>query len=750
MSETVVLPDHQNGYSRTPGDLPPGMSGNTPMPPLSGVSAPVETQAREGGENEATATSPTDSWLLQKAREIYVNSTDYLNANITLGWERNLYHFHSEHGPATAYVRKDWNRSRTFRPKTRANVKSAEAAVAAAAFSTQDYLDVKPKNPSKVEQAINAEICKSLAQHRLEESEYSWFLTTVGAFQDTKVYGICVSHQYWKYEQIEETVPAYDDEGNPITGQDETTGETVPMGESRMRVLHDHPVVDLIEPENFRFDPMCDWRNPAHSSPYIVYLWGLYAGDALEMMDKQDPKTGQPLWRKYSLQQILATRKENVDNRTRRARESHHRIDPVNMQEGNEFTMVWAHLNIVRIQGVDIAWWTLGTDLVLTDPIPLTEMYPHLRPGERPFVVGFSVIEAHRNYPTGDVGQSAVLQEEINAVANQRLDNVKLVLNKRYFIRRGSQIDLEALMRNVPGGGVMVNEPEKDVQVIPTQDVTGSSYQEQDRLAVEFDELVGGFSPGSVQSNRKLNETVGGMDHIATAAGSVQDYGITIFFQTWMEPVLKQIIRMEQMYETDTAILEIAGDKSSLFLKSGQSQITDQLLNQDLAIRVNVGLGNTDPMQRVQKLIFGVSQAASLPGMAPKMKSQEIADEIFGSLGYKDATRFFKTDQEMQQEQQQNPPQPPPEVQVKMKELEIRDNDNKMRDAREKAKMEQDKDIADRTLAQQLDIETRKLAAHTQTKQDQIQITRDTVAVKESNRLAEMNMQRAHEANKPR
>ena len=36
-------------------------------------------------------------------------------------------------------------------------------------------------------------------------------------------------------------------------------------------------------------------------------------------------------------------------------------------------------------------------------------------------------------------------------------------------------------------------------------------YQEQDRLNVDYDELTGSFSQGSVMTNRKLGETVGGM-----------------------------------------------------------------------------------------------------------------------------------------------------------------------------------------------------------------------------------------------
>jgi hypothetical protein len=126
--------------------------------------------------------------------------------------------------------------------------------------------------------------------------------------------------------------------------------------------------------------------------------------------------------RKYELGDILSTRKENADNRIRQAREGHMRIDPAQQTQGDESTLVlvWAHLNITRVDHEDYAYWTMGTQLLLTEPVRLTEMYPHLRRGERPFRIGFSSVEAHRNYPAGDVEQGASLQEADTASGPRR------------------------------------------------------------------------------------------------------------------------------------------------------------------------------------------------------------------------------------------------------------------------------------------------------------------------------------------
>lgn len=725
----------QDPYTRGPQDLPPGETPPSDSAGGSNYERGGGDPKRAEGEWDEGDTS-TSAWLIAKAHELYTTSTDYLDANITNQWERTLSHFNNEHAPHTNFRRQDFRRSRVFRPKTRAFVKSSEAALTAAAFSTQDVVDIQADDERNEVQRLSAEVNKEILSYRLDR-RMPWFQTAVGGFQSTKVYGICISFQYWRYQADTSYEPAFDNNGSLM--KDEAGNA---LGTKNSIVRHDDLVCDLVAPENFRFDPMCDWRDPVTSSPYLVYMMPVYAGEALERMEMVDPKTGQPVWLKHSLGSILATRRKNYD-RTRQAREGRERIDPADEQHGNAYTTLWAHLNLVRVNGEDMMFWTMGTELLLTWPVKVSEAYPHLARGERPFVVGFSTIEAFRNYPAGDVEQSAGLQEELNIIANQRLDNVKLVLNKRYYVRRGSQVDLDALVRNVPGGGVMMNDPDKDVKTVETNDVTASSYQEQDRLAVEMDELVGSFSPGSVQSNKNLNETVGGISMVQQTAGSVQDYGLRIFFETWMEPVLKQLVKLIQYYETDQTILTLAAKKSQMWLRYGISELTDDILRQDLTVRVNVGIGNTDPVRRVERLIFGVTQTASLPEMAGRIKAINVGDEIFGSLGYKDSSRFFMTDEEWEAEQQSRPdPGPPPEIQMKKEELQYRREDNQLRHQRELMRLDMDAQLGFAKLALEKELTMEKMYSMLGLEGRKLQTERDTTALRENVHLVELEEKR--------
>ena len=672
-----------------------------------------------------------DAWLVQKAREIYTSSTDYLQTNITNKWEQNLSHFHSTHAPGTSYTRENYRRSKQFRPETRIMVKQSEAAMANAAFTTVDAVTVNPQNPKIPLQNVAAAVQKEVLQYRLE-NRMPWFLTVMGAFQSTKVYGLCISHQYWEYVEDTDLVPALDEKGQLITetGDD---GRPVPMGRKETRVRKDELKCDLYEPENFRFDPMCDWRDPAATSPYLILLRPMYVSDVTEMMEKVDPKTGTSAWKKYSAGEILATRKEDYD-RTRQARAGRNRIDPAENQASQDYTTVWAHFNIIRIDGEDFGYWTMGTELLLTEPMRIRDLYPWLREGERPIVVGFSTIEAFRTYPAGDVEQAAPMQREINDLANLRHDNIKLALNKRYYLRRGAQVDLDALMRNTPGGGVMMNDPERDVKTVETRDVTGSSYQEHGMLASEFERLTGGFN---AQASAGQSAGVGQMTMAGSSAGAVQDYSIKIFVESWMEPVLRQLSRLIQAYETDEVILAIAAEKADLVDKFNENEVTDEMLRQELVVRVNVGMGNTDPMRKVERLTFGLERAIALPGVAERVKGMEVANEIMGTLGYRDATRFFRTDEEMEQ---LPPPPPDPMIEIERMKVENNTRDTSLRDERERMKLESELQIRMSDLAMKYEISMAELENKLGMKLEEIATMRDTKALEAVVKREEMRL----------
>ncbi len=557
----------------------------------------TEVAERPVGSPVDAQDAKAPDWLT-RANQAFKGSTSYLDTNYRTQWERNIRQFRSMHPIGSRYLSEAWKgKSKFFRPKTRAAVRKAEAAAAAAFFSTADVVDLSAIDDNDERQQASAALWKEVMQLRLTKS-VPWFMTVMGAFQDTNVMGAVVSHQNWDFE-------------------------------------NDRPDPELRPLENIRIDPGAKWTDPINSSPYLIDIMAMYVHEVKE-------KAG---WAKCEDGEYL-TAKCDMDS-TRLVREGN-RTDP---KEGadtgiTDFDLVWVHRVIMRDKGEDVIYYTLGQHKLLIDPMPLRDAYPWLPKNRRirPYVMGICVIETHRTMPSSPVELAAPVQSEINTLVNQRRDNVELVLNKRFIVARHKQVDIRSLTRGTAGSVTMANDPKNDIEKLEWSDVTSSAYQEEDRLNLDHDDLMGTFSGSSVASNRKLNETVGGMNLLSTEMNEMGDYTIKTFTETWLEKVLQQILWMEQLYEDDATILALAGQKAKLVQKFGIDTITDDLLMQELTLEINVGMGATNPLNSVERFMAGIQRLKDAFGpefVAQELSFDAVSSELFGKLGYKDGKRFL-------------------------------------------------------------------------------------------------------------
>lgn len=576
-------------------------------------------------------------WL-KLASDAFSSSTSYVDSNYRKKWEDGLRMFQSRHPSGSKYLTESYkHRSKIFRPKSRSLSKKYEAAAAAAFFSNNDVISTSAVNEGDKKQAASAALWKEVLNYRLSKS-IPWFQTVCGGMQDAMTVGVVCSYQYWQYEgeEVTEYVPVTDQFGQPMA---DFMGMPMMQEAKRMVALKDKPCVELMPVENLRIDPGASWINPIESSPYVIRLIPMYVVDVKQMMDKADSKTGAPKWKKLSDGELRSAAKQENDSTRQTRDQNREESTAASNAPLSDFEIVWVHENFMRIDGKEMVYYTLGTQHMLTDAKPLKEVYFH---GERPIVMGVCSIETHKIMPDSPIIQGEQLQREAIEVVNQRLDNVKLVLNKRFLVKRGAQVDIKSLVRNVPGSVTLANDTIGDVREMEFNDVTGSSYQEQDRINVDYDELTGNFSQGSVMTNRKMGETVGGMGMVSGAANQITEYGLRTFTETWVEPVLRQVVKLEQKYETDEVILAIAASQAKLIDKYGINQITDDLLNQELTLNVNVGMGATDPIQKLQKFVGAMSAFAQVAQMQlPNVDIAEVGKEVFGLAGYRDGARFM-------------------------------------------------------------------------------------------------------------
>ena len=633
-----------------PGEDPlKGIRGQ-PMPFASPVPPPGEDGVERAYELENAAQSqaaapegvgsyePQGIQFLDMVRDAEQQAQLYMAQVNRRAWAQSLRAAHNEHYVGSKYAKPEWrNRSRLFVPKTKGAIRKDMAAVAASLFNSIDAIACLPGNDSDPKQRASAAIMEELVNYRTDRSSGNaampWFLIALGARMDANITGICLTKQYWLHEFRKDREEEYDDQES---------------GTRMTRDVHvlevDRPDMILFAPENFVIHPGANWLNPVQSAAYIILKYPM-------TMEEIRAKQNSPLnpWHDLSEEQLRGAAnlgKQDMEA-IRRARESGlDRFDET--QTGTEFQVIWVYENFIRTNGEDWNFWSVGDQYYLTDPKPTRETYPE-QFGERPLALGYGAIESHRIFPMSNVESWQPLQVETNDLRNLHLDGIKQNVMPVTKVVRGKRIDLDQIRRRSAGSSIFVDNKDDVTFEQPPQIGTAGVMMDRE-LGLEFDDLAGQQNYGTVENNNAVGKTLGGLKLAAGSANAVQEFDVRVWIETWATPALAQIVRLEQYYESDPLVLGLCGQKAQLLQKYGVSQIDDDLLEQEVTVRVSVGLGAGDPQQRLAKFQSAAEVAGPLLGQTQEFQSgqvelnwEELANEIFGAAGYKDGgMRFFK------------------------------------------------------------------------------------------------------------
>ncbi|MEN3385234.1 MAG: hypothetical protein V7608_5278 [Hyphomicrobiales bacterium] len=601
-------------------------------------------QSAQMTDTERDEAAPDYLRLMREARQ---RGQTYYTENLQGPVDTNYRAFRNKHFAGSKYWSTDYrNRSKLFRPKTRSAVRKANAAAISALFSSTDAVKCSAGDDSNPQQKANAALTQELFNYRTDrtsgQAAIPWFRICGGAHQDAMLQSACISKQYWK---LELRAMGEESDLDAVTGEpllDEETG--APKMVEVYKPFIDRPDVMLFPLENIVIDPAANWLSPIQSAAFFMARVPMSIDEVMQMQHH-------PLnpWKPLTEAQLRSggAVSDYTAKNTRQQREGIDRLD--NRFTGTRsFEIVWVYEVFIRWQGEDICFWAAGDQHYLTDPKPVREVYPE-QGGERPYTFGVINLESHRLFPMSPVESWQQGQVEINDFANLTLDVAKLSVAPVTKVKRGQNVDLGALSRRGPQSQILVNNPD-DVTWDRQPGPDGSAMAIQDRLSVDFDDQAGQFNSGSVQTNRSLNETVGGLRLISGAANAVSEFDLRVWIETWTEPTIAQIVKLLQYYEDDQTILALCGGRAKLFEKFGVSEINDELLQQQIKVRVDAGVGNADPEQKLAKLQTGLSILMPLFANSPQVASGElsvdlraIADEVFGLCGQRDgAAKFIK------------------------------------------------------------------------------------------------------------
>jgi hypothetical protein len=613
---------------------------------------------------EGEETFFTDHEILGYLGESKRLARNYQQIAAMRDWEEAEAAYRSRHHGRSKYNKAHYkNRASYFKPKTRAAVHRNLMSTAAALFASSDVIVTEAADDTNDMQRANAELIREILNARLtnktERTGVPWDRIVLGARVQSQTMGVTCAKVHWRYKTIEKTVqreeqrPRVTPDGFPV--MDYMTGqpivETVVVEDAVTDVLVDKPVVDLIPAEMVLMNPAADWINPIQSSPVLIVQHPMLADDVLAMM-RDDAKSAVQ-WRPvddadfqqavYSENELMGLRQAREgDGAKDTAKGTKTRgLDGTGQMTG-QVVDVWECF--FRVDGIDYHCWSLRDKALLSEPIPTDEAYPAQR-GVRPYVLGTDTIEPFVLLPESHVASWRPSQAEINDWTNIRMDANRKSVYPTAKVKAGRGVDHKAVMRQDAMGLVVVRDKD-DVEWDRPPGAHPSSYQEVNYLNLDFDDLAGQFSPSSVQTNRSLNETVGGMNLIAQNANVVGEFFLLMFINTFVEPVLSQLVMLEQYYEDDATLLAIAGKKAQLFERFGIDHITDELLESQVSLRVNVQLGSSDPVAKLARFKATFDIAAPMLAAAQEkglveVKWDEAINEVFTLGGQRSGSHRF-------------------------------------------------------------------------------------------------------------
>lgn len=161
-------------------------------------------------------------------------------------------------------------------------------------------------------------------------------------------------------------------------------------------------------------------------------------------------------------------------------------------------------------------------------------------------------------YGMGLIEPVISLINQLVTVRRQRLDNITLILNRMWKVKASADIDPTKLVAS-PNGIVLVDEM-TDIEPLEVNDVTGSSFQDADRILADiFSATVPMSLTGSID-DMKASTGVGAvraniaqaLEKFATAAKAIENDGV--------KPVLELMYQLDLQYlNTDEIIRAFYG-----------------------------------------------------------------------------------------------------------------------------------------------------------------------------------------------
>lgn len=198
--------------------------------------------------------------------------------------------------------------------------------------------------------------------------------------------------------------------------------------------------------------------------------------------------------------------------------------------------------------------------------------------GELPIVYGVDYIYPGELYGMGEIEPIDRVQRAINAVLNQRLDNVQLILRNMWKVRKNSGVDLHTLV-SAPGN-IVTTEDMNAVEPLTIPDATGGTFvgtMNYLTSALQNGSGITDYTQGIQDGSNTVNDTATGVRLIQQEANAQFKLKIQLLYKMVVERIANQWKDLRIQFTTEAQKLRIVGKSEIEYLKNNTVLATTDL-----------------------------------------------------------------------------------------------------------------------------------------------------------------------------
>lgn len=282
---------------------------------------------------------------------------------------------------------------------------------------------------------------------------------------------------------------------------------------------------------------------------------------------------------------------------------------------------------------------------------------------EKPYVRMVDYLQEHQFWGIGEVQTIEGLQDIINALVNQRIDNVRLDLNSVFAVNKEA-IDDPRQLRLKPGGVIEIKGDlpvAESFQRVDLGDVTQSAFLEASEMERIMEKITGVTAYQTGADNPNLNDTATGVSLISEAGNTKFNMKLRQIELMALKPLFRHWGAIIQQFTPSERIVRMLGPNGQWLFQSFDPESMQGALDYDIEASSSA---QTETVRREQDLQLLQTLAAVWPYAVPK-----LVQDILQDYGKKDLDAYLMGPQAslggqdpmalLQQSQQMAEPVPP-------------------------------------------------------------------------------------------